>query len=91
VVPPSLGPWYDEVVVLREVVRGLRAGQTSVYPEDIQDVTGLRRARVQAAATALERRGMVDVVRSEHFGVLRFVGVHAILRPLTQGRRDPGR
>jgi hypothetical protein len=75
----------EEVVVLREVVRALRAGQRSVYPEDIQDITGLRRAQVQAAATSLERCAMVDVVRSEHFGVLRFTGVHSILRPLAGG------
>ena len=74
-----------EVTVLREVVRALRAGQRSVYLDDVQDATGLRRAQVQSAATALERSSMVEVVRSEHFGVLRFVGVHRILRPLTGG------
>lgn len=88
---PVLGPYgRADVVVLREVVRGLRAGQRSVYADDVQDVTGLRREQVQAAATELERSAMVEVVRSEHFGVLRFVGVHSILRPLAAGPPGAG-
>lgn len=70
-------PETDHVafVVLAEVERGLAAGQRCVYPEDVQDATGLTWKQVQAAGADLARVGLVDVVDSAHFGVLRFIGL----------------
>lgn len=65
-------------VVLAEVESALAAGQSCVYPEDIRDRTGLTWKQVQEAGTELARVGLVDVVTSAHFGVLRFVGMSGL-------------